>query len=315
MPTTHTGGGYTVTINDDGSINVKRGDTISKYSMAIHGDFNHLHEYRRKEGGALKPLANINLIVEGETLYHAPSVAGPGGGDGSGGAPADDLPKKPNGEYDIDRILEENNIPLAYRDKLVWLINSGRGLQATITFVGIFAAEGVIGGGLALTNAIAGPVLGTMAAVYALWKARNFGIQQAGLRGTIYGTVAWAFGEQPPKLPKNMEKLIRDGNASGDLENYRSVFENAAKASFGHMRSYAAQQGFDEADLKVAIQAFGKGRPEILAAAMMVDIADYYYSGNDFKRRSFLQPWSWYPDDKYVGRPSYPPEISQRYGW
>ncbi len=88
QPGLHQGGGYSVRIGNDGSILVKPGDMLSKYSMAIHGNFNHLNEYGRKNAaGQVVPVENVNLIIAGETLYYLPLVKDnpgeqPGGGKG-----------------------------------------------------------------------------------------------------------------------------------------------------------------------------------------------------------------------------------------
>lgn len=89
QPGLHQGGGYSVRISNDGSIQVKPGDSISKYSMAIHGDFNHFHEYgRRNAAGQIIPVDNVNLIHAGETLYFMPLVPDqPGGQPGGGNKP------------------------------------------------------------------------------------------------------------------------------------------------------------------------------------------------------------------------------------
>ncbi len=79
--TKYNGGGFEVVVKPDGAISVRFGDSISKYSMAIHGNFNYLNEYkhrRNKPAGPitdsdLSELPNINLINAGETLYHMPS--------------------------------------------------------------------------------------------------------------------------------------------------------------------------------------------------------------------------------------------------
>ncbi|MCB1023471.1 MAG: hypothetical protein KDB79_03720 [Acidobacteria bacterium] len=75
-------GGYSVTVGPDGAIVVKPGDSLSKYSMAIHGNFDALNEYkhrRHRPNGPitfdeLQDIPNINLINAGETLYHAPTM-------------------------------------------------------------------------------------------------------------------------------------------------------------------------------------------------------------------------------------------------
>ena len=75
------GGGYSVNIAEDGAIQVKQGDSLSKYSMAIEGDFKHLSDFkhcRDKKAGPvgeadLKDIDNVNYIMAGETLYHMPT--------------------------------------------------------------------------------------------------------------------------------------------------------------------------------------------------------------------------------------------------
>ena len=73
-PTTHSSGKYKVTISEDGAIAVKKGDWVSKYSAALHrGDTSRVNEYGRLRAGHMDPLADVNKIIAGETLYHVPS--------------------------------------------------------------------------------------------------------------------------------------------------------------------------------------------------------------------------------------------------
>jgi len=78
MPRRFTGGGYSVTINDDRSIRVQSGDWISKYSTAIYGDpMAHWNRYKRKNAaGQYINLADPNKIVAGELLYHPAPLPG-----------------------------------------------------------------------------------------------------------------------------------------------------------------------------------------------------------------------------------------------
>ncbi|MGD9588102.1 MAG: hypothetical protein AB7Q37_06565 [Pyrinomonadaceae bacterium] len=77
----YNGGGFSVTIKPDGAILVQPGDSISKYSMAIHGNFDFLNEYKHRRNkptgpitdSDLQELVNVNMIHAGETLYHMPS--------------------------------------------------------------------------------------------------------------------------------------------------------------------------------------------------------------------------------------------------
>jgi hypothetical protein len=71
MPTTYPGG---LVINDDGSLVVKPGDSLSKYSQALYGNFDHIGEFYRSNGTPPKEILNKDLIHVGETLYHIPLV-------------------------------------------------------------------------------------------------------------------------------------------------------------------------------------------------------------------------------------------------
>ena len=85
LPRPFTGGGYQVMVNADRSILVKQGDSLSKYSMAIYGNFKRIDKFWRKRNGSLKRVMDENkdLILTGESLYHP-----------------DPLPKEPPGEGD-----------------------------------------------------------------------------------------------------------------------------------------------------------------------------------------------------------------------
>lgn len=74
--TQYTNGGYSVNVNQDGSILVQPGDSLSKYSMAIYGDFHHLDRFLRMENGSYKEIVNYDLIHIGEKLYHKDVVYG-----------------------------------------------------------------------------------------------------------------------------------------------------------------------------------------------------------------------------------------------
>jgi hypothetical protein len=70
----HSFGAYSVSIADDGKITVKAGDWLSKYSAAIYkGDTSKVHEYGRLKAGKMEPVADVNRIMAGETLYHIPT--------------------------------------------------------------------------------------------------------------------------------------------------------------------------------------------------------------------------------------------------
>ena len=79
LPHTFRRGGYDVTVNRNRSIKVRQGDWLSKYSMAIYGDFDHIDKFKRVVNGEYAKIDNPNLIKTGEILYHLDPLPGESG--------------------------------------------------------------------------------------------------------------------------------------------------------------------------------------------------------------------------------------------
>jgi len=71
LPKTFTRHGYQVTVDAKREILVKPGDWLSKYSMAIWGDFTdeHIKAFMLKRGISYVTIENKDLIKAGDTLY------------------------------------------------------------------------------------------------------------------------------------------------------------------------------------------------------------------------------------------------------
>ena len=69
-PRTYRGGGYEVTVNSDRSIHVRPGDWLSKYSMAIYGNFDNIDQFVRKIDDEYTEIEDPHRIDVGEILYH-----------------------------------------------------------------------------------------------------------------------------------------------------------------------------------------------------------------------------------------------------
>ncbi len=77
LPRSFSQGGYTVRIEADRSIVVFPDDWLSKYSMAIYGDFNHINEFMRiNEDGDFEEILEKDCIDVGEILYHPNPLPG-----------------------------------------------------------------------------------------------------------------------------------------------------------------------------------------------------------------------------------------------
>lgn len=67
----YSGGGFAVSVSRDGSIKVKPGDSLSKYSMAIYGDFRHMdHFVRSNDMGYHFMITHSGTIYEGRRVNY-----------------------------------------------------------------------------------------------------------------------------------------------------------------------------------------------------------------------------------------------------
>jgi hypothetical protein len=94
LPHTFQGGGYQVTINADRSILVKQGDWLSKYAVAVYGNYDRTNinkfcrGYYTADGTFVRlDITNKDLIRTGETLYHPDPLPGEDQADPDDGAP------------------------------------------------------------------------------------------------------------------------------------------------------------------------------------------------------------------------------------
>jgi len=107
-------GGYSVNVGSDGRIKVKPGDSLSKYSMAMFGNFSHVNEYHRMSPtGTLAPVSNVNLIRAGETLYHEPTYR-------VGESPIPGAPEPDLGECPTDGVLMTESLFRFWVNKTTW---------------------------------------------------------------------------------------------------------------------------------------------------------------------------------------------------
>lgn len=198
MGKTYQFGGYSVTIEEDGAILVKPGDSISKYSMARHHDFNHFSSFGRKKQPHLGPVAlaphEVNYINSGEILYHLPTflAANPGSSTAPGQAP---IPKKiayfgidgtgtaDQSQYQVDfRHSFVNQLLMAWRTNDLGPAERRRGPTDAGFENGRLAIEafnfisGHISAGTAEGVFLAGYSRGGAAALDAAAKLKNIGI-------------------------------------------------------------------------------------------------------------------------------------------
>ena len=325
MSKTYSNNGFTVTIEDNGSISVKPGDMISGYSMAIHGDFKHFHEYARKNGHRLVPVENVDLIYSGETLYHLPSVP-PSIPDAGQPLPDPILPKKRDGSYDVAKIIRDQRLPQSYYNPLTVILNTGRFAQASITMAATVFEVIALAPALGFAAGVAGPILAVISGILAMQKARNSGLVHTQMRGTIYGTVAWAFDHGHIPLPERIRRNVEDGHMPDDLWRYETVWREAMVLAHRKCDQLVRDNKATPEAVKIFFQAFGgpneADSDKNVAARLMLDAADDVFSGfgsRPVDKQFFLSPYAWYPNDMvgrpgaWGGRPNYPKDVDARY--
>ena len=219
-------GGYQVYVASDGAIEVKPGDSLSKYSMAMYGDFEHIHEFVR----SVRPLQNIDdvdYIQAGWTIYHLPTATVESGN----GQPATPISESAIRE-EVERTLRDDygfhgDLLTQTTDFISNRLFENRILSG-IGSIGVIPAEvaGILGPVVALELAtlfgVVAAILAPIAGVLAFWKNRSFNIRQNGVRGVAYGMVAWHFEDPKPELPQKIRFNLRQSGV-GDDEIQQSI--------------------------------------------------------------------------------------------
>ncbi|HUL09218.1 MAG TPA: hypothetical protein VLV76_23005 [Candidatus Acidoferrum sp.] len=130
LPKTFHNGGYDVTVNADRSIRVRPGDWLSKYSMAVYGDFKHVDCFMKKVGDDLyRPLDNPDLINVGQIVYHPERL--PGEPKSSPGT------KDPTGNVPFQAKYVADFLRWIYERFILsdWYVNGTSGGDASISFI------------------------------------------------------------------------------------------------------------------------------------------------------------------------------------
>ncbi|MCB1804519.1 MAG: hypothetical protein KDK04_10750 [Candidatus Competibacteraceae bacterium] len=93
LPASYIWGNRVVIVNADRSIDVQPGDSLSAYSAAIYGNFDHIGKFTRRHR---EPIINKNMIQVNEKIYHPdPLPEEPGQSANLILPPAGNLPRQP----------------------------------------------------------------------------------------------------------------------------------------------------------------------------------------------------------------------------
>jgi len=204
---TYKRGKYMVTINPDGSIKVKHGDWLTKYSAAVYGDFFHVDAFQRKSrSGTFVRVHNPNLIFAGEVVYHIPTAT-----------------HEPNW---LPTDTTFTRTPLSERDKRDLILAHIKG-HFDLKGDGVEFAERLAFGAHTATEAaelaealeclsesvgegasLAGIVLFPIDAALDIFNSWETGYRHYGMRAVAYGITSWAWNDAPPPPPSWIHNKI-----------------------------------------------------------------------------------------------------------
>lgn len=286
-PGNNVGGGFSVFVASDGAIQVKPGDSLSKYSMAMYGDFDHLYEFARKippGSGSLQPIENVNFIKANETLYHWPTATV------EFNPPAADI------REDLERLLRErygfkgSTLSRAVNflsDQAFWtrmgigatqIVTVGAdGLLLNVLGVGTVEAATASGimAGMGMGLGIAAAVLLPIGSLLMIWKNASVNIRDNGLRGIAYGAVAYTFEDPKPQFPAKLrQNLISSGHTPPEeIDKNVRAFNTAVAETMGKLANERLPTGVTREQLRFR-RRLAIGNRKALGTLLMNDIAD-----------------------------------------
>jgi hypothetical protein len=250
---TYTNGRYTVTMNADGAIRVKRGDWLSKYSAAMYDNYWMVNEFARMDhSGKLVPIRNPNLISAGEVVYHLPTYYE----FSKISFPAKQITvvrtdlmsedrKKQiilehlKGEFDLRGENFEIIETVADGIHMASELSEAGECLASILVHAPEAVEAFISGPLAIAGAVAFPIFATIKLINA-WQ---FGQRLIGLRAIAYGMTAWAFGDQRPGPPAWIRSNMKfAGSQEYDIRASEKAWSDSCEKAWSNMEDAALKQ-------------------------------------------------------------------------
>jgi hypothetical protein len=313
--TTYKRGKYSVSVGNDGSIFVRPGDWLTKYSAAIYGNFWTIDGFCRKDkSGNYIPITHPARIFAGETLYHMPTVK-----------------NAPHGNYDEDRCAGAvlTAAPISEIEKTKLAVDQFKAAHPELSEIAGYVA---LGGHTAtdvveafewfeIVPEVAGEVASPLGLVLFcihttldIIDAYNTALRAIGLRAAAYGVTAWSFDDPVPLPPQWLgssvtQQATQAAVAAGNREFGRWVQQAAVADQYGAaQRQKSWIEGCDKAmkeldemvqrkklrkeACQVAFQAIGKNDPNTLAVdQIMTEMASHF----DYGERSMF----WAPPPKY----------------
>lgn len=295
----HQNGRYRVDVAADGAIRVQPGDWLSKYSAALHNEFTRVHEFARRDvrTGSPVPIANVDMIRAGETLYHLPTYYGSMGGmEIVARRPAPPMPDARKKQVILDALkrdfnLPGNNLPIVSKAiDIIGYADNAFTLAEIAGLIGGGGAAATAGGVLAIGAAILFPI----GAGINLMNAWEFGDKLTGMRGVAYGTTAWAFGDAMPPLPANIRSNILASHGAEWLRRREKAWTEARDTAVRAIEDDVRARRVQKRSYQTALRATGDDNRNRLVKEIMKGFETQLTAG--MQRMAFWSPEPNYPN-------------------
>jgi hypothetical protein len=258
---TYSNGRYTLVMQTNGAITVKRGDWLSKYSAAMYDDFTRVHEFGRIDKlGKLKPIRNVNRIVEGEKIYHIPTfkVFYPMIMDEITveGSPYSDDEKD---QIIIDTLEDDYDLKgeqLEWLEKFVHYFLKPLDVAKELGEVAGWISEEVAMGTAGSIFAVVMGCLEPIAFGIAVLNANETDKKIAGMQAIGYTLTAWAFGDPIPPYPSSL-KANFTGPWKPLLPRSEQAWKETSAATVRNLEAHVIKQKRSKKSYQIFWQGIG----------------------------------------------------------
>lgn len=320
--TTYKRGKYSVSVRNDGSILVRSGDWLTKYSAAMYGNFWTIDVFCRKDkSGNYIPITHAGRIFAGETLYHMPTVKNDCNGTGNcdenrfatavGNAP-------PVSEIAKTKLAVDQFKASHPEWSEIGELAGTAGHAATDVVEGLEWFSVVSDTAAAAVFPI-GLIIFCLHATFDIIDAYNAARHAIAVRAAAYGATAWAFDDpvppppqwlgptitpqaiqralqaNPPQYGRTVQGAVLDDQYAA-AQRQKSWIEGRDKA-MKELDEMVEQQKVRKAACQVVFQAIGSNDPKTLALQIMTEkakgLSDFW--GHSASERSAF----WTPAPKY----------------
>ncbi len=237
--------GYEVEIDAFGMIHVKPGDWLSKYSFAIHGHPWNVYEYGRgSPSGDVVPIADVDVIQAGKTLYHLPTLRGE-----NAEIVAVTVLQIPSEDEKarllLDHLRRSEEIS-AYELKLLKTIYDSVGVATNAIDLLMIADDfvripGVIGSVSEVLGAIGIPLM-VVGFAFDIDAAYTVGTREFKHVATVDAAVAWAFDDSSPRPPETSIENVRKWKGDDDAQRYADAWNEAVVETNSKLREAALRR-------------------------------------------------------------------------